>query len=56
MYSSKSWKEMITSGISADKAAQRKSLEWIREQSMDSACIESLANHDPDVAPYTILL
>lgn len=33
-YATKSWKEMITSGISADKEAQKKSLQWIREQSL----------------------
>lgn len=47
---------MITSGISLDKKNQKKSLEWIREQSMDKNCLESLANHDPDVIPHTILL
>ena len=55
-YAEKSWKKMITSGISLDKKSQKKSLEWIREQSMDENCLESLANHDPDVIPHTILL
>lgn len=47
-YATKSWKEMITSGVSLDKEMQRKSLMWIREQSMDANCIESLATHDTD--------
>lgn len=34
-YGEKSWKEMITSGISMDKPAQMKSLEWIREESLN---------------------
>ena len=55
-YATKSWKEMITSGISLDKKMQRKSLEWIREQSLDPNCIESLATHDTDIAPHTIEL
>lgn len=55
-YAEKSWKNMITSGISLDKVNQKKSLQWIREQSMNENCIESLANHDPDVIPHTILL
>lgn len=55
-YASKSWREMITSGICMDKVQQQKSLEWIREQSQDERCVESLANHDPDVIPHTILL
>lgn len=55
-YATKSWKEMITSGISADKKKQIQSLTWIREQSMDSNCIESLANHDPEIKPHIIEL
>ena len=55
-YAAKSWKEMITSGIAADKEQQKHSLAWIREQSMDKNCIESLANHDPDVKPHVINL
>lgn len=55
-YAAKSWKEMITSGISADKKAQKKSLEWIRSESLDKNCAASLANHDPDVKPGVIEL
>lgn len=53
-YATKSWKEMITSGISLDKKMQRKSLQWIREQSLDPRCIVSLATHDTEVVPHTI--
>ena len=45
---------MITSGIAADRAKQRQSLAWIREQSLDPNCIESLANHDSDIQPHVI--
>lgn len=55
-YARKSWEQLITSGIADDKAAQRKSLEWIREQSLNASCVESLANHDPDVRPHVIEL
>lgn len=55
-YADKSWKEMILPGVSSDKEAQRKSLEWIREQSMSENCIESLANHDAEVIPHNICL
>ena len=55
-YSDRSWKEQITSGIAADKAAQKRSLEWIREQSMDPDCLESIANHDPEIRPHIIIL
>ena len=55
-YATKSWKEMITSGVSLDKEMQRKSLQWIREQSMNPNCIESLATHDTDIKPHVIAL
>lgn len=55
-YARKSWEEQITSGIAADKQLQKKSLAWIREQSLDPDCVESLANHDPDIDPHVIEL
>ena len=55
-YARKSWEQLITSGIADDKAAQKRSLQWIREQSMDVNCVASLANHDPDVQPHIIEL
>ncbi|MBR2254249.1 MAG: hypothetical protein IJ856_00270, partial [Candidatus Methanomethylophilaceae archaeon] len=55
-YARKSWEEMITSGISEDKEQQKKSLRWIREMSLSKDCVESLANHDPDVVPHVIEL
>lgn len=55
-YARKSWEEMITSGIASDKEAQKRSLAWIREQSLDPLCVESLANHDSDVEPHVIEL
>jgi len=55
-YATKSWSEMITSGVSLDKKLQRQSLQWIREQSLDPNCIESLATHDTDITPHIIEL
>ena len=55
-YARKSWEQMITSGVADDKAEQKKSLQWIREQSLNANCVESLANHDPDVQPHIIEL
>ena len=55
-YATKSWRDMITSGITLDKQMQRKSLQWIREQSMSQECIESVATHDSDVQPHVIEL
>ena len=53
-YAIKSWEQMITSGIAADREKQRQSLAWIREQSLDPNCIESLANHDSAIQPHVI--
>lgn len=55
-YGSKSWKEMILPGIAENRRQQELSLEWIRQQSLDEKCIESLANHDPAVKPHVIEL
>ncbi len=48
--------EERTAGITLDKKLQRRSLEWIREQSLSPDCIESLATHDTDVEPHVIEL
>lgn len=42
--------------VSLVKQKQRQSLQWIREQSMDERCIESLATHDTDIRPHVIEL
>lgn len=55
-YATKSWNEMITSGVCMDKTAQRKSLEWIRQQSLNADCVESLANHDEKIIPHIVFL
>ena len=55
-YAARSWKEMITSGIAMDKELQRRSLLWIREESMKEECVESLASHDADLKPHSITL
>ncbi len=54
-YGTKSWKEMIVSGIAVNREQQYKSLEWIREQSLDANCIESIATHDVNVKPHIIV-
>ncbi len=55
-YAKKSYENMITSGIAQSKKQQIQSLEWIRQQSLSPLCVESLANHDPDVRPHEIVL
>ena len=53
-YGRKSWQKMILPGISDNPRQQLQSLEWIREQSLDSRCVASLASHDTEVTPHTI--
>lgn len=53
-YGTKSWKEMILSGIAVNREQQYRSLEWIREQNLDPNCIESIATHDVNVQPHII--
>lgn len=55
-YASKSRQDMILSGIAAQREQQKKSLQWIRKQSLDPNCIESLANHGTAVKPHVIEL
>lgn len=55
-YADRSWQEMILPGVYVDKEAQRKSLTWIREQSLDKNCLASIANHDPNITPHNICL
>lgn len=55
-YATKSWRDMITSGITLDKRLQRQSLQWIRQQSMSPDCVASLATHDTEVEPHVIEL
>lgn len=55
-YASKSWQQMICSGIATDKEQQYRSLAWISKMSVHEDCLESIANHDPDVIPHTIRL
>ena len=55
-YAKKSWQEMIPPGTALDEEAAFKSLEWIRQMSLDKNCVESIANHDADVLPHEIIL
>ena len=45
---------MILPGIIDNKENSKKSLEWIKKESLNPYCIESLANHDDDVIPHII--
>ena len=43
-------------GLADDRAAQKKSLAWIRAQSRERNCVACIANHDFDVKPGAITL
>lgn len=55
-YSSRSWQEMVTSGISTNRDQQRSSLAWVRTMSRDPKCVKSMACHDPANHPEVIRL
>ncbi len=55
-YAKKSWQELIPPGTALDEAQAFKSLQWIREMSLNENCVDSLANHDPDILPHEIIL
>ncbi len=55
-YAERSWKELISPGITLNSDETMKSLEWIKKMSLDKNCIESLANHDVDIKPHIIRL
>ena len=54
-YAKKSWRDLIPPGTALDEELALKSLLWIREMSLRENCIESLANHDPDITPHEII-
>lgn len=55
-YATKSWREMIPPGTALDEAQAFRSLQWIREMSLDANCVELLANHDAEIEPHEIFL
>ena len=55
-YARRSWEEGVLSGIADDRAAQKSSLAWLRQQSREEGCLAVLANHDPEVRPGVITL
>lgn len=55
-YAKKYWEKMILPGVSINKKQLIKSLEWEREMSEKSNCVEIIANHDRNVKPHTIIL
>lgn len=55
-YAEKSWKELIPPGTALDIDMSMKSLQWIRDMSLNKNCVEALANHDSDVNPHVIIL
>ena len=55
-YARKSWELLIPPGTAIDADKVMKSLHWIRKMSESADCVESLANHDPDVVPHIITI
>ncbi|MGV3041695.1 N-acyl homoserine lactonase family protein [Staphylococcus rostri] len=55
-YANKSWEENILPGVLDNKKEAQASLNWVRQKAADENCIESLANHDAETKPHTIVL
>ncbi len=55
-HNSRSWQLAQPTGIIVDRKKQIETLKWIREESINPYCIESIGNHDPDVHPHVINL
>lgn len=55
-YSEKSWREEIPPGTALDENLALNSLRWIGKTSRMPNCVESLANHDPNVIPHEIII
>jgi glyoxylase-like metal-dependent hydrolase (beta-lactamase superfamily II) len=55
-YATKSWKESIIPGITVNTKQATDSIIWIKEMSGKPECLESLANHDPDITPHIIVI
>lgn len=53
-YAKKSWENMILPGLTTNKVAAKKSLEWIKQMGRDKDCIQVIANHDPHIIPGII--
>lgn len=53
-YMKKSWKDLWLPGLTVDRTAAKRSLEWIREISNHQNCAGILATHDPEIKPHTI--
>lgn len=47
---------MVMSSIVLTKVRQRKSLEWIRRQSLSNNCVEILATHDTGLKSHVVEL
>lgn len=54
-YAEKSWREEIPPGTALDENLALKSLKWIAKVSKMSNCVDSLANHDPNIVPHEII-
>jgi glyoxylase-like metal-dependent hydrolase (beta-lactamase superfamily II) len=53
-YATRSFEQTILPGFTDDNEEAVESLLWVKEFSQRHDCIETVANHDPDVVPHTI--
>lgn len=55
-YAKKSWEQMIRPGVMGDVEKGAKSLEWVRNMSLETNCVEIHTVHDPESKPHVIEL
>lgn len=53
-YGRDSWEKMILPGIMVNQKLMRDSLLWVKSWAQDPRCIETIANHDPEVVEHII--
>ncbi|MGG2066829.1 N-acyl homoserine lactonase family protein [Bacillus sp. S14(2024)] len=53
-YSNRSWEQNILPGVTVDKVAAQKSLDWVGEFRKRDDCVQVMANHDPAIQEQII--
>ncbi|MFI8706023.1 N-acyl homoserine lactonase family protein [Bacillus sp. NPDC077411] len=53
-YSERSWEQNVLPGVTIDKDAAQKSLDWVREFRKREDCVQVIANHDPSINEQVI--
>lgn len=55
-FGKQAWRKMLLPGICVDRKLAYRSLMWVRQMSLSPDCVASLANHDPEEIPRTMVI